>query len=168
MYRTPQRPELPRDEIERLSIARYTKAWRLFTLVLSIVFVLPLGPVLVLELTPYRFGAGAFAATGFTLLVMALTLMRQQVLVEANYTRGELTVTPPHGQPRRVLFVDIEDVDTDSISDSELIRVTLTTRSGPVRVVDGMAVDEPVRRIKAMRQKAARLAKEAAEHRAKG
>lgn len=167
MYRTPQRPEEPRDDVERLEIARYTKVWRAFTLVLSIAFMVPIGPVLVLGMTEYRFGAAAFAGTGLTTLVMALTLMRQVVLVEANYTQAALTVTSPGGASRRVAFADIEGVDTDSISDSELVRVTLKTSAGDVHVVDGMAVDETVRRLAAMCQKAERLAKEAERERQK-
>ena len=167
MYRTPQRlPSVPpREETERLSIPRYTKTWRLFTLGLSIVFVAPLGPVLLLRLSPYLLGATAFAVTGVVTFVMALTLMRQVVVVEANYTLGELTVKPPRRQPQRVPFVEIRDVNTDSIRDSELTRVTLQLRDGTLHVVDGMAVDEPVRRIQAMRQEARRRANEAAKSR---
>lgn len=165
MYRTPQRPEEPRDDVERLEIARYTKAWRVFTIVLSIAFMVPLGPVLVLDMSEYLFGAAAFAGTGLTTLVMALTLMRQVVVVEGNYTQAVLTVTSPGGASRRVAFADIEGVDTDSISDSELVRVTLETSGDAVHVVDGMAVDETVRRIQAMCQKAERLAREAERER---
>lgn len=166
MYRTPQQPDAPREDIERLEIARYTKAWRTFTVVLSGALLAPLAPVLVLGLSEHLPAAAISAGTGLTTLVMALTWMRQVVRVDANFTQGVLTVTAPGGSQQRVAFTDVNDVDTDSISDSELMRVTLLTTGGPVHVVDGMAVETTVEKLKAMRQRAARLAEEAAKARA--
>jgi hypothetical protein len=165
MYRTPQRPEAPRDDIERIEISRYTKAWRAFALVIAIGMITPIVPIAWMGLADHLLSAGASAVFGLIVLVMTFTLLRDVVAVEANYTQGEVTIIPPRGPQRRVAFRDIEGVDTDSISDSELIRVTLETRAGVVHVLDGMNVDEAVTRIEAMREKAARLAEEAARAR---
>jgi hypothetical protein len=165
MYRTPQRTETPSDDIERIEISRYTQLWRGFALVLGIAMIAPAVPVAVLGLAEHVLTVAVCAGMGVVVLVMTFTMLGEVVAVEANYTRGELSVIPSSGPQRLLSFSDIERVESESISDSELMRVTLQTSSGPVRVLDGMKVDDAVRRIEAMCQKAERLAEADARQR---
>ena len=92
VYRDPQRPEAPPEEIERFVLARYSTRWQWVTVATGILLMLPLARALVLGMSEGYAGFGAIAAAGAILIVMVQVMMRPKVTLEANYTRGELVV----------------------------------------------------------------------------
>jgi hypothetical protein len=155
VYRDPQRPEAPPEEIERFVLARYSTRWQWVTVATGILLMLPLARALVLGMSEGYAGFGAIAAAGAILIVMVQVMMRPKVTLEANYTRGELVVQPWRGAEQRVRFEHIEYVDINAIPRSEMMRLELVTGAGRVLIMDTMVVDATTEWLEGVRANAA-------------
>lgn len=162
MYRTPQQPEAPADETESITVQRYGKLYLGFLLVFGAGAMLWLPVVLVQRNTEAYLGAGTFAVMGAIFLGVALWLRREHVVLEANYTRGELVVRPWDKPEQRVAFAHIEHVDMSPKikSDGMVLRV-VTTGGASIPLMETAVTDEPLDWLEKVRANAASRAEAA-------
>lgn len=162
MYRTPQRPDTPADETESITVQRYGKLYVGFLFVFGAGSMLWLPVALVQRNTEEYLGAGTFAVMGAILLGTALWLRREHVVLEANYTRGELVVRPWNKPEQRVAFAHIEYVDVNpKIKSDEMVLQVVTTGGASIPLMETASTDEPLDWLQKVRANAAARAEAA-------
>lgn len=145
MYRTPQRPAEPLEEIERITVPRYGRLHMGVMLVFGLGCLLWL-PVARLQGTNAGYAVeGTFALMGAILVAIVLVLRRDHTVLEANYTRGELVIRPFQKPELRVALAHIEylDMSPQAKSDEMLLHL-VTTGGGRIHVMNTAAVNEPI------------------------
>jgi hypothetical protein len=101
-------------------------------------------------------------------VTLSLTLLWQTVAVEANYTRATLTLVPRFGPAQTIAFESIRRVATESVRNSNVTRVLLSTSDGPVPITTVMAAEAAVEGLERMLSKARKVARAQEESRSAG
>lgn len=162
VYRNPQRPDVPLDETESLTVPRYGQLHMGFMFVFGVGSMLWLPVALVQRTSEQYLGAGTFAVTGAILVGVVLWLRRDHVVLEANYTRGELVVRPWNKPEQRVAFAHIQYVDmTPKSKSDEMVLQVVTTGGARIPLLETAATDTPMDWLEKVRANADRRAEEA-------